>query len=541
MIQKLHILLAFVMLAIVPQIGNAQAPNLGTTTKFVLFSSNGAVSNTGITHLTGKVGTNNGSSTGFGNVNGGMHDGDTTSAQAATDLLIAYNQLNAAVPAFFPAPLLGNGQVLVAGTYAVAGAATLSNDLTFDAQNNPNAVFIIQIAGPLSTNANAKVKLMNGAQACNVYWKVEGLVNMAAGTFMRGTVIANNAGINMNSLDTLEGRAMSTAGAVTVNGVLAYTPIGCGSPVLNGPTAPTLGEAGCYGIFSADGPIENAGISNILGDVGANVGLTIGFDPLTVTGNIHPIPDGSTALAAADLLLAYTYVNTLSADIELLYPAQFGGNLVLTPHTYVLNGATTLTDSLFLDAQGSANAVFIIKIYGALETTSYARVVLINGTQAKNVYWMVNGAVELADYTTFNGSIISQGAISLFTGTTINGRALTGVGALATNAIQGAADIPTNCQTIVGGPLSVQDGQALEAATLYPNPFQGQLNIRLSETAAAASATLLLYNSMGALVRSNTLTEANTQLNVSQLPAGIYIYRLSQHGKLLQSGRLISK
>lgn len=541
MIQKLHILLAFVMLAIVPQIGNAQAPNLGTTTKFVLFSSNGAVSNTGITHLTGKVGTNNGSSTGFGNVNGGMHDGDTTSAQAATDLLIAYNQLNAAVPAFFPAPLLGNGQVLVAGTYAVAGAATLSNDLTFDAQNNPNAVFIIQIAGPFSTNANAKVRLINGAQACNVYWKVEGLVNMAAGTFMRGTIIANNAGINMNTLDTLEGRAMSTAGAITVNGVLAYTPIGCGSPVLNGPTAPTLGEAGCFGIFSADGPIENAGISNILGDVGANVGLTIGFDPLTVTGNIHPIPDGSTALAAADLLLAYTYINTLSADIELLYPAQFGGNLVLTPHTYVLNGATTLTDSLFLDAQGSANAVFIIKIYGALETTSYARVVLINGTQAKNVYWMVNGAVELADYTTFNGSIISQGAISLFTGTTINGRALTGVGALATNAIQGAADIPTNCQTIVGGPLSVQDGQALEAATLYPNPFQGQLNIRLSETAAAASATLLLYNSMGALVMSNTLTEANTLLDVSQLPAGIYIYRLSQHGKLLQSGRLISK
>ncbi|MDP2187695.1 MAG: ice-binding family protein [Sphingobacteriaceae bacterium] len=541
MIQKLHILFAFVLLATLPLLGSAQAPNLGSTSKFVLFSTNGAVSNTGITQLTGKVGTNNGSSTGFGNVNGGMHDGDTTSAQAATDLLIAYNQLNAATPGFFPAPLLGNGQVLIAGTYAITGAATLSNELTFNAQNNPNAVFIIQIAGPLSTSANAKVRLINGAQACNVYWKVEGLVDMAAGTFMRGTIIANNAGINMNTLDTLEGRAMSTAGAITVNGVLAYTPIGCGSPVLNGPTAPTLGEAGCYGIFSADGPIQNAGISNILGDVGANVGLTIGFDPLTVTGNIHPIPDGSTALAAADLLLAYTYVNTLSADIELLYPAQFGGNLVLTPHTYVLNGATTLTDSLFLDAQGSANAVFIIKIYGALETSAYARVVLINGTQAKNVYWMVNGAVELADYTTFNGSIISQGAISLFTGTTINGRALTGVGALATNAIQGAADIPTTCQTIVGGPLSVQNGQTLEAAALYPNPFQGQLNIRLSETAAAAGATLLLYNSMGALVLSHTLTEAKTQMDVSQLPAGIYIYRLTQQDQLLQSGRLISQ
>ena len=64
---------------------------------------------------------------------------------------------------------------------------------------------------------------------------------MASGTTMRGTIIANNAAINMNTGDTLEGRALSTTGAVTVDGVLAYTPIGCGSPVLTGPTAPMLG------------------------------------------------------------------------------------------------------------------------------------------------------------------------------------------------------------------------------------------------------------------------------------------------------------
>ena len=52
----------------------AQAPTLGTAANFVLFSTNGAVSNSGISLLTGNVGTNNGSSTAFGNVNGGMHD-----------------------------------------------------------------------------------------------------------------------------------------------------------------------------------------------------------------------------------------------------------------------------------------------------------------------------------------------------------------------------------------------------------------------------------------------------------------------------------
>src|SRR4051812_30021686 len=87
----------------------AQAPALGTAASFVLFSSHGAVTNTGITHLTGNVGTNSGSSTGFGNVNGSMHDGDAASAQCSADLLIAYNQLNATTATHFPAPLLGNG------------------------------------------------------------------------------------------------------------------------------------------------------------------------------------------------------------------------------------------------------------------------------------------------------------------------------------------------------------------------------------------------------------------------------------------------
>jgi hypothetical protein len=243
--QLLNVLTAIALL-LVPTLNNAQAPPLGTAADFVLFSTNGAVSNSGLSQLTGNVGTNSGSSTAFGNVNGVMHDNDGASAQCAADLLIAYNQLNATVPAFFPAPLLGNGQVLTAGVYSISGAATLNLDLTLNAQGNANAVFIFQIAGPFSTNANSKVKLINGALACNVFWKVEGLVDMAAGTTMRGTVIANNAAINMNTGDTLEGRALSTAGAITVNGVLAYNPIGCGSPTLNGPAAPNLGSTECY-------------------------------------------------------------------------------------------------------------------------------------------------------------------------------------------------------------------------------------------------------------------------------------------------------
>jgi hypothetical protein len=43
-----------------------------------------------------------------------------------------------------------------------------------------------------------------------------------------------------------------------------------------------------------------------------------------------------------------------------------------------MNAATSLTDTLYLNAQGSADAVFIIKIFGALSTSSYSKVILIN-------------------------------------------------------------------------------------------------------------------------------------------------------------------
>ncbi|MBC7889275.1 MAG: DUF3494 domain-containing protein [Ferruginibacter sp.] len=411
------------------------APNLGTAANFELFTSNGAVTNSGISQVTGNVGTNNGSSTGFGNVNGVMHDGDGASGQAASDLLIAYGQLNSAIPDFFLAPLLGNGDTLIKGVYSIAGVTTLSGNLILNGEGNAGAVFIFKIGAAFSANAASKVKLINGAQSCNVFWKVEGEVNIATATFMKGTIVANNGAIHLNTNDTLEGRALSTTGAVTLDGVFAYTPPGCGKVQLAGPTAPNLGSAGCYAIFSGNGGVTNNGTSNLTGDVGTNVGLTTGFNPLLVNGTIHPIPDVSTSQAAADLLTAYSYLNTLSEDIILLYPAQFGRNLVLTPHTYLMNGATTFTDSLYLNAEGNADAVFLIKIKGALQTSVNSKVLLINGTQAKNVYWMVDGAVGINDNSVFNGTIVcNSGAIALTTGVLINGRALTTGGALSSTS-----------------------------------------------------------------------------------------------------------
>jgi hypothetical protein len=521
-----------------PAAGFSQAPSLGTAADFVLFSSNGAVTNISSSHLTGNVGTNNGSSTGFGNVNGGMHDGDGTSAQCATDVLAAYNQLNATIPAFFPAALLGNGQTLTAGVYSIGSNATLNLDLNLNAQGNANAVFIFKIQGAFSTNASAKVKLLNGAQACNVFWKVEGLVSMASGTTMRGTIIANNAAINISTGDTLEGRALSTAGAVTIDGALAYTPIGCGSPVLTGPSTPTLGAAACYAIFSSNGAVTNSGATYVTGDVGSNNGLTTGYTPANVTGRIHPIPDGSTAQCATDLLVAYNYLNTLPDDIELLYPAQFGNNLVLTPHTYLLNAATVFTDSLYLNAEGNANAVFVIKINGALSTSTYSKVKLINGTQAKNVFWKIEGAVSINNYSVFKGTIICHnGALgALNTGVLIDGRALTTNGALSTTAMTAIASVlPSNCISV-----GIEDKQRSTNIQVFPNPFTHALTITMDEADLSLNNVLTLYTYTGGQVMTMPLSGKTTMLEVN-LPSGIYFYQITGDGNIRQSGKLMSQ
>jgi hypothetical protein len=514
----------------------AQAPTLGTCTSFALFTSNGAIVNVGISQVTGNVGTNNGSSTGFGNVNGGMHDNDLVSAQASADLLIAYNQLNATIPLFFPSPLLGNGDTLNASVYETAGATTLNGNLYLDGQGNSNAVFIIRIQGPLSAGANSKIKLINGALACNVYWKVEGLVSLASGCTMRGTVIANNAAINMNTNDTLEGRALSTAGAISIDGTMVYTPIGCGSPSLTGPMAPSLASTECYTIFSANGAVTNSGTTYVTGDIGTNVGLTTGFQAINVTGVIHPIPDASTSTCASDLNLVYNYLNALPHDIELLYPAQFGNNLVLTPHTYLLSAATTFTDTLYLNALGDTNAVFVIKIQGALNTSTYSKVIPVNGTLSKNVYWMVNGAVGINDYSEFKGTIIcNNGAINLGSGVNVDGRALTTAGNVSTAAI--TAIMPPGCVMNGIGPASTEQ----IVVSLYPNPFSDYATITIGGASQVNSYSLHISNVVGTEIMIVNINDPVTIVPADLLIPGTYLYQLyDKDNNKIQSGKMIS-
>jgi len=68
--------------------------------------------------------------------------------------------------------------------------------------------------------------------------------------------------------------------------------------------------------------------------------------------------------------------------------------------------------------------VWIFQISGDLGISSSKRITLAGGAQAKNVFWQVAGEVLIEAGAHFEGNILSQTAITMLTGASLNGRTL---------------------------------------------------------------------------------------------------------------------
>jgi Ice-binding-like/VPDSG-CTERM motif len=107
---------------------------------------------------------------------------------------------------------------LDAGVYSISAASTanLTGTLTLDAQGNPNAVFIIQTSSTLVTASDSSVVLINGAQACHVFWVVDSSATLGTDTDFIGNILALTS-IGLDTGATLDGRALAENAAVTLD------------------------------------------------------------------------------------------------------------------------------------------------------------------------------------------------------------------------------------------------------------------------------------------------------------------------------------
>lgn len=200
-----------------------------------------------------------------------------------------------------------------------------------------------------------------------------------------------------------------------------------------GQTAPNLGTASSYALFTADGAFTNTGASTVTGNIGTNVGALTGFPPGTLIGESH-VADGASLQAANDVTAANNQLTAATCGPNI---GNSLGGLTLTPGVYCQSGpalATDLTGVLTLDGGGNQDAVFIIKLSGAFSTATGSSIALIGNASFANVYFQVNGAVNMGVSSVFLGTVIANGAISLLTGATLQGRGLSIAGAINLDA-----------------------------------------------------------------------------------------------------------
>jgi hypothetical protein len=238
-----------------------------------------------------------------------------------------------------------------------------------------------------------------------------------------------------------------------------------------------LGSLSTFGAFGGTAGMTNQGINTQINN--GNIGTTAvstavtGFHDTTLPGSPPPCtytettlnvgvvngeiytaappptvacPNEGTAAtfaiamqAAADALTAFNAMVALPPGAN---PGVNLGGLTLAPGVYTAPGGSFLLtgSDLTLDAQGNANAVWVFQMATSLTVGAAGAprsVTLINGGQAKNVFWQVGSAATIngAGGGTMVGTIIAMSGISFSTAgnnappfTVLDGRAAVLVG-----------------------------------------------------------------------------------------------------------------
>jgi ice-binding like protein len=196
-------------------LGAAATVGLGSAASFSVLAGS-TVTNTGPTTMFGDLGLYPGTSvTGEPRVLGQTHVNDQVAIEAKNALTTAYTNAESRPPSGSAGTDLA-GQTFSPGVYNASESLLLSSgSVTLNAEGDPNAVFIFQIGSTLITGSNTTVSLVNGAQACNVFWQVGSSATLGSGTHFVGTIMAS-ASITANTAATIHGRLFAQTAAVTL-------------------------------------------------------------------------------------------------------------------------------------------------------------------------------------------------------------------------------------------------------------------------------------------------------------------------------------
>jgi hypothetical protein len=201
----------------------------------------------------------------------------------------------------------------------------------------------------------------------------------------------------------------------------------------------SLGSAVNFAVLAKSG-ISSVPPSAITGDIGISpaaasfiTGFSLTADASNVfstspqvTGKVYasdytpPTPSNMTT-AISDMETAFTDAAGRAADVTELGAGDISG-MTLKPGVY--SWGTGLLISTDVALSGKSTDIWVFQVAQDVTVASAAKVTLSGGAAAKNVFWQVSGLVDLDTTSHFEGVVLSQTAIVLRTGASINGRLL---------------------------------------------------------------------------------------------------------------------
>ncbi|NVN95702.1 MAG: T9SS type A sorting domain-containing protein [Bacteroidetes bacterium] len=70
---------------------------------------------------------------------------------------------------------------------------------------------------------------------------------------------------------------------------------------------------------------------------------------------------------------------------------------------------------------------------------------------------------------------------------------------------------------------------------IYPNPATSKLTINLQQLTSLQNTTVSIYDVQGKLLLQQNITQPQTELNIAPLAKGIYILKVNNDTKSMQS------
>lgn len=246
--------------------------------------------------------------------------------------------------------------------------------------------------------------------------------------------VSNLPGINTSRLGTAAPFGFSaTAGLTTavssstVNADILLDPLAqCNSTLL--PTDGTIGSCAATGFPpTLVGTVISSQFTG-----GRNI-ATIKADLNTAYLSLCPagVPDAACSLNGGVVIGAAAAGIGGGVGAPCVYNINAGN--CFTPGVYTAASSITVTGDLTLDAQGNSNAVFVFQAGSTIGTAAgaappgvRARILLVNGAKASNVWWVAGSSATAGLYSEMQGNLLAANSVTLNQGATSCGRMLAG-------------------------------------------------------------------------------------------------------------------